>query len=160
VCGHFFDYGLDTELLMFNVRAATAEIFDGGNVKWSASTLKQIGRGVVGIFGALEETKNKKLYMQSFLTTQSEVLAALEKVSGKKFEVTQLRSGEYIKEKKKRLDQGGEDQAEVTEQLVAVLGITRANWTSEKEFANELLGLREEDVEEEVRRTYEKLIKA
>jgi len=160
VCGHFFDYGLDTELLMFNVRAATAEIFDGGNVKWSASTLKQIGRGVVGIFGALEETKNKKLYMQSFLTTQNEVLAALEKVSGKKFEVTQLRSGEYIKEKKKRLDQGGEDQAEVTEQLVAVLGITRANWTSEKEFANELLGLKDEDVEEEVRRTYEKLIKA
>jgi len=160
VCGHFFDYGLETELLMFNVRAATAEIFDGGNIKWSASTLKQIGKGVVGIFRALEATKNKKIYMQSFLTSQNEVLAALEQVSGKKFEVKQVRSEEYIREKKKRLDEGGEDKAEVTEQLVAVLGITRADWTGEKEFANELLGLREEDVEEEVRRTYEKMMKA
>jgi len=154
VCGHFFDYGLQTELLAFNVQEGTAEIFDGGDVKWSASTLSQIGKSVVGVLRKPEETKNKMLYMQSFCVSQNEVLSELEKVSGKKFEVKQLSSEEYIKGKKEAVDKGDSNS---TEQMVAVLGLTRADWTREKDFANELLGLKEEDLAEVVKKTYDAL---
>jgi len=154
VCGHFFDYGLQTELLAFNVPKATAEIFDGGDVKWSASTLAQIGKAVVGVLRKPEETRNKMLYMQSFCVSQNEVLAELEKVSGKKFKDEQLSSEEYIKGKKDAVDKGDRD---ATEQMVAVLGLTRANWTREKEFANDLLGLKEENLAEVVKKTYDAL---
>lgn len=154
VCGHFFDYGLQTELLAFNVPQRTAEIFDGGDAKWSASTLTQIGKAVVGVLRKPEETRNKMLYIQSFCVSQNEVLVELEKAAGGKFEVTQLSSEEYIKGKKVAVDQGDRD---ATEQMVAVLGLTRADWTSEKEFANELLGLKEEDLGEVVKKTYDAL---
>lgn len=154
VCGHFFDYGLQTELLAFNVPEATAEIFDGGDVKWSASTLAQIGKAVVGVLRKPGETRNKMLYMQSFCVSQNEVLAELEKVSGKKFKVVQLSSEEYIKGKKDAVNKGDRD---ATEQMVAVLGLTRANWTCEKNFANELLGLEEENLAEVVKKTYDAL---
>jgi hypothetical protein len=36
---------------------------------------------------------------------------------------------------------------------VALLGIQRSNWTGEATFANELLGLEEEDLEPAVRQT-------
>jgi len=154
VCGHFFDYGLQTELLAFNVPNGTAEIFDGGDVKWSASTLAQIGKAVVGVLRKPDETRNKMLYMQSFCVSQNEVLVELEKAAGRKFEVKQLSSEEYIKGKKEAVDKG---ESDATEQMVAVLGLTRADWRSEQDFANEMLGLKEEDLAEVVKKTYDAL---
>lgn len=151
VNGHFFEL---IDLLGFDVKKRKAEIFDGGDLKCSASTLAQIGKAVVGILRKPDETKNKMLYMQSFLITQNEVLAELEKISGQKFEVTQVDSKEYIKRKKQESDAGDK---EATEQLVGVLGTTRANWTGEKDFANELLGLKEEDLAMAVKKAYDEM---
>jgi hypothetical protein len=149
VSGHFFDYGLRTELLGLDVAGNKALLFDGGNDRWSTSTTAQIGRAVAAILlEKEEETANKMLLIQSFCVTQLEVVKAIEGLRGKKMNGQYIESGPYIKEKAKEADKG---DAEAMEELVAVLGIKRSNWTGDVLFANRLLGLKEENLEEVVR---------
>lgn len=150
VSGHFFDYGLRTELLGIEVEKNRALLFDGGRDRWSTSTVAQIGRAVAAILlEKEEETANKMLLIQSFCVTQLEVVSAIEGVKGKKMDSKCIDSEAYIKEKAKEADKG---DAEAVEELVAVLGITRSNWIGDELFANRLLGLKEENMEEVVRR--------
>lgn len=149
ITGHFFDYGLKTELLGINAEKGTALLFDGGKAEWSASTVWQIGKAVAGIVEKEEETANQLLLVESFRVTQLDVIKAIESLPGrKKFSTTIVESEEYIKEKRAEADKG---DAEAVEELVAILGILRSNWKGDKAFANELLGLKEENMDEVVK---------
>lgn len=150
ITGHFFDYGLRTELLGFDLEKGKAMIFDGGGDRWSTSTVGQIGRAVAAVLEKDDEsTANRILLVQSFCVTQLEVLEAIESVRGSKSKLTrkEVRSKEYIEEKGREVEKG---DLESVEELVAVLGIKRANWKGKEEFANELLGLEEENLEDVV----------
>ena len=149
VCGHFFDWGLENGMLRFWLKEHRAELFDDGNVKWSASTLKCIGAAVASILKNEDVTKNKMLYIQSFCVSQREVLDALQKVSDTQWSVSHVRSEDFTKHKKAEADAG---DAEAIEELVSVLGITRANW--EGKLANDLLKLKAEDLQTVVSEVY------
>ncbi|MCJ1399774.1 hypothetical protein MMC11_002977 [Xylographa trunciseda] len=152
VCGHFFDYGLKSGLLQFDVKKRQVQIFDGGDIKWSATTLDTIGTAVMRILQKEDETKNRMLYIQSFCTTQNEVLRSLEKITGQKWHVEHVKSEEYINEVK-REQKGDLYSAEATEKLVSVVGIIGANWEGKDDFANTLLGLDGEDLDQVIRKT-------
>lgn len=149
--GHFFDWGLTSELLGFDVPKRRGIMFDGGKRHhWSASTTAQIGRAVVGVFDNLEKgTANRVLLVQSFRITQQEVLEILNELlpsSGKgKLEVKDVESRGYVKD---RIDGAAKGEYDATEEMVAVLGITRSDWKGDKALANERLGLEEEDLRE------------
>ena len=145
ITGHFFDYGLRTELLGFDLDNGTVLLFDGGKDKWSTSTVAQIGRAVAAVLEREDEsTANRILLVQSFCVTQLEVLHAIESVKGvTKLKRMEIGSREYVKEKSQEADKGN---TEAVEELVGVLGIKRANWDGEEEYANELLGLKEESL--------------
>jgi nucleoside-diphosphate-sugar epimerase len=148
VTGHFFDYGLTGGLLKFDVRARRAYILDGGNIKFSASNLDFIGKAVIKILEKPKETENKLLYVHSHYVTQLEVLEALEKVTGDKFERIDQDSEEELKVvRPKMLDGDGEAREEV----VAVWGVVASDWKEKEGFANTLLGLQEESLEETIR---------
>lgn len=151
VCGHFFDYGIKSGLLGYDVSARKARIFDGGDIKFSASTLAKIGKAVVAVLEREEETRNRMLYMQSFCVTQNEVLKILEAASGGKWEVEDVKSVEYIGNEKNVLDEDPKN-AEATENMVGVLGVVDANWEGKGDFANGLLKLGEEDLERVVKK--------
>lgn len=151
VCGHFFDYGLESGLLAFDIAARKATVFDGGDIKFSASTLGFIGRATAEILTHREnETRNKMLYIQSFATTQNEVLGLLEKYTEQKWTVEQVDSEKYIDTQKKKLNENSGDH-DIIESLVSVEGIVNANWTAKENFANGLLGLQQEDLEGVIR---------
>jgi uncharacterized protein YbjT (DUF2867 family) len=148
VTGHFFDYGLTGGLLKFDVRARKAYVLDGGNIKFSASNLDFIGKAVISILEKPKETENKLLYVHSHYVTQLEVLQALEKVTGDKFERIDQDSEEELKVvRPKMLDGDGEAREEV----VAVWGVVASDWKEKEGFANTLLGLQEESLEETIR---------
>jgi putative NADH-flavin reductase len=100
VTAHFFDWGLKTGLLKVNIAERKALIFDDGDVKWSATTLRTIGLAVVRILRKLEETKNRMLYIQSFSTSQNELMRSIGRVSGKDWQLKHVSSEEFIKQKK------------------------------------------------------------
>lgn len=167
VNGHFFDWGLRENFLHFDLAARTAGIIDDGAARSSQATLAQIARATVRVLQRPEETKNKMLFIQSFCVSQNEVLAALERAMGvsgegsneeeekkKKWEVTRYDSEAFIREKKALAD-GGDLQA--VEDLVFVLGAIDGNWEGKPDFAMELLGLEEEDLDEVVQKVVDEL---
>jgi uncharacterized protein YbjT (DUF2867 family) len=149
ITGHFFDWGLPKELLCFDVKQRKAYIMDGGDIKFSASNLDFIARGVVSILQNPEETKNRVLYVHQFYVTQNELLAVLEKVTGATWEKVDRSSEEEIKVIRPKMLAGS---AEAYEEIVAVWGVVASDWKNKADFANELLGLKEENAEHTVRR--------
>jgi hypothetical protein len=94
------------------------------------------------------------LYVHSHYVTQLEVLAALEKVTGDKFErIDQDSRKELDAVRPKMLDGDGE----ATEEVVAVWGVVASDWKEKEGFANELLGLKEDDLDEVVGRVVAEL---
>jgi nucleoside-diphosphate-sugar epimerase len=149
VCGHFFDYGLKSGLLLFDIEARKVRILDGGEIKWSATTIETIATAVVRVLQKEDETKNRMLYIQSFCVTQNEVLKSLERVTGQSWQVENVDSEDYIREARVRLDQR---DPKAQEDLVSALGIVDANWEGKDDFANSLLGLKTEDLDQVVRK--------
>ncbi|KAK3216289.1 hypothetical protein GRF29_8g2883523 [Pseudopithomyces chartarum] len=146
VPAHFFDWGLGNLLLCFDVPKRKAYIQDGGDIKFSVSNLPFIADAVVKVFEKPEETANKLLYIQSFRVTQNEVLSALEKVTGDKFEIVHQKSEERLKELRPLMLKGDHD---ATEETVGIWGLVASDW--EGRVANKLLGLEEENLEETIR---------
>ncbi|KAK7736632.1 hypothetical protein SLS53_006835 [Cytospora paraplurivora] len=147
VNGHFFDWGLREDFLHFYLKTKRAEIMDDGDKKSSQATLAQIARATVRILQRPEVTKNRMLFIQSFCVSQNEVLRSLEKATGAKWETKRFDSEDYIREKKALADQGDLD---AIEDLVFVLGAINGNWEEKPDFAMELLGLENEDLDEVV----------
>ncbi|KAH9876187.1 hypothetical protein J1614_004066 [Plenodomus biglobosus] len=149
VTGHFFDYGLTCGLLKFDVKGRKAYIQDGGNIKFSGSNLDFIGKAVLKILEKPEETANKLLYVHSNYVTQLELLAALEKATGERFERIDQSSKEELDIARPKMLKGDVEAREV---VVAVWGVVASNWKDKEGFANTLLGLEEDDLDETIAR--------
>lgn len=151
VTGHFFDWGLTENFLHYDLNIGTADILDDGEVMFSTSTLPRIGEATAKILMKPDETANKILYIQSFCVNQFDVLEALMRASGQNFTTSFLTSEDYINQEKKKTS------AEATENVVFALGVVNANWEKKENFANDLLGLPAESIDEVVKRVYTSL---
>lgn len=149
VTGHFFDWGLGNGLLKFDVRARKAYLQDGGDIKFSASNLDFIAKAVIKTLEKEDETKNKMLYVHGHYVTQNEVLASLEKATGEKFERISEDSKKVLAEARPKMLDGDHD---AREEIVAVHGVVASDWSKKEGFANQLLGLDEEDLDEVIKR--------
>lgn len=143
ITGHFFDYGLKSGLLAMDVNKHTAEVFDGGNYKFAASTLKDIGIATARILQHANDPrlKNKLVYTQSVQTTQNELVAVVQEVQNQQYEVKKVSSDDFIRDKKAYLKEHPGDH-DTTEDLVAVGGIINTNWdTKGDRYVNDLLNM-------------------
>lgn len=155
VNGHFFDWGLREDFLHFDLAARRADIIDDGDRRSSQATLAQIAQATVRILQRPEETRNRMLFIQSFCVSQNEVLRSLEKaMGGDKWEVQRFDSEDFIREKKALADKGDLD---AIEDLVFVLGAINGNWEEKPDFAMDLLGLENEDLDDVVQRVVDEL---
>lgn len=145
VCGHFFDYGLRSGLLHFDLDKKVAQTLDGGNVKASASTLARVAEATVKVLQKPEQTKNRPLYVQSFCLTQLELLSALEKATDSKWTTEDLDSKSFLAKEKAKVDAG--DHAAI-EEVVFVIGQLEADWRNKEDFAMDLLGLEDENLDD------------
>ncbi|KAL6835502.1 NmrA-like family domain-containing protein [Trichoderma camerunense] len=112
--GFFFDFGLTFDLLEFDLRQKTAVIWDDGNSRSSMSTFKTIAQAIIQIFAdptSREEAKNQYIRIATVTTTQNEILQALERVSGTKFQVTRIETAEGKRLGDQHLAPGDKDLA-------------------------------------------------
>ncbi|RDI79116.1 hypothetical protein Vi05172_g10934 [Venturia inaequalis] len=153
VCGHFFDY--DPLWLHIDVGNRKADILDEGDVPASASTMATIGLAVARILGKAddERTRNRTLFIQSFCKTQMDVIRAFERATGDRFELKRIDGMEFARERREEMRTG--DVKAATEDVVWVLGAYEADWRQREGFANELLGLEEESLDDICKRIVE-----
>ncbi|KAI8161154.1 Isoflavone reductase-like protein IRL [Colletotrichum sp. SAR 10_65] len=153
VSGAMFDWGLAIHGFGgWNVAARTVTIYDGGDIPFDATNLDQVGRAISKSLKNPELTKNQYVYVNSFTITQNQVLRALEKVTGEKFDI----SHGSVEE----LWQTGAAQVRDGQPLGA-LGLIAgavygkgglAQYSAKRGLWNEKLGLPEEDLEEFLKR--------
>jgi putative NADH-flavin reductase len=144
VCGHFFDWGLHDGFMHVDIPRRRAEYLDQGTYRASASTLHRVAEAAVRVLERDEVTGNRVIYVQSFCVTQAEVVAALERVTGKSWSVSHLDSAAFLEEQKEALASGSKM---AVEELVFYLGTVDANWEERDGFGMKLLGLDDEDLD-------------
>jgi putative NADH-flavin reductase len=154
VTGHFFDFGLESGLLLMYVKEKKVTMIDEGEIMWSASTLERVGEAVVAVLGREDATRNRMLYVQSFCVSQKQVVDICEMVQGGKWEVEDVTREDFISKNKERMNRNPADH-DARENLVGVVGIIDGDWRKKDGFANEMLGLKEENLEDVVRKVLE-----
>jgi len=156
ITGGFFDWGLKIGILGYNLSTTTALIYDSGDAKFSMTNLATIGAAIAAILHKPEQTANKYIPISSFSTSQNEILAALEKSTGKKWTIERTTAAQSILTGQEKLSRGDFSGAlDIIKGIVTGGPVTGADLGASKELANELLGLPQETVAESV----EKVVK-
>jgi hypothetical protein len=125
-------------------------------VPFSSTNLRVIAKSIVKILtdpNAYEDSKNKYVYLASHTTTQAEILAAAEKATGKKFEVTKLDGQKVLAESKEALGKG---DFSVIRNLIQAVAFAKINGDNLSDFRglgifNEKHGIKDVSLEEDVK---------
>lgn len=167
--GGFFDWVFQYPGLMgWNLPERKVTIFDGGDIEYEVTNVDQIGRAVANSLlpQYIEQTTNVYVYINSFTVSQNRVLSELERLTGNKFEVTNItledlsRAGmEKLKSKDAFESQGGGQYAPGSVEVITALihgygGFN--NFSKTQGLWNKRLGLPVEDLKE----TLERVIQA
>jgi hypothetical protein len=108
ITGLFFDWGFKRGTIV-DAKAGTATVWDDGETPFSTTNLSLIGQTLVKLLtdsAAYEDSENKYIYLASHTITQNEVIAAAEKATGKRFEVTKVDGTQRVAEGKEKLSKG------------------------------------------------------
>ncbi|KAJ5773346.1 hypothetical protein N7457_008242 [Penicillium paradoxum] len=74
ITGPFLDWGIERGTVL-KVAGPVVPLYDGGDRRFSSTTLRGVGKGVVGILNNLEATKNSTVYVNEARLTQKELIA-------------------------------------------------------------------------------------
>ena len=114
---------------------------------FAVSTVSTIGKAVAAILSKPAETANKELYIASFITTQNEILAALEKATGKKYNITKTTTSETFGQGHIKMDKGESAEGFRDVLRVSTYGKGHGNdFGGNATLSNDLLGLPKEDL--------------
>lgn len=148
--GAFFDWGLKVGFLGFDLANRKANIFDGGHAQFHVTNVATIGQAVVATLSTpdrFERTKNQYVRVASHKLSQLEILAALERVTGKTWTVTDMDSEPLVKDAREKLASGA-GGFEDAYALVRALFFSKVSLgLLGDDLWNEELGLPEEDLD-------------
>lgn len=152
--GQFFDWGVGSGWLDFQLEKKRVTIYDSGDKKWSTTNIETVGTAVVKVLLNPEETKNMPVFVASFTVSQSQVLDALEKATGVAWEVRKMSSAAALEKAKKLEDR--EESASLKLRVLMLLYADDkdrgANFEKDGLLSNDLLGLPAEDLSETIAR--------
>lgn len=137
-----------------NLKTHTATVWDDGNKRFTLTNEKQVGQAVVSVLQRPQETQNQYLYVASVETSQNEVLAALEDATNTKWTINKVTTREQIDEAMQKLGAGDFSGAFtlVRASVFSNVPELHSNYAKDESLANDILGLKLEDVESVVRR--------
>ncbi|KAL8776640.1 MAG: hypothetical protein Q9213_008191 [Squamulea squamosa] len=143
ISGAFFDWGLHTGFLGFDLKTHTATIYDNGDAALNGTKLSDVAQSVVAILSKPEETANKFVFIQNIKANQNEILAALEKSTGKSWTVTKRSATEARQTGGEKLSKG--DMSGIPDMIVGGIysGEPAADYAATRGLDNDLLGLKE-----------------
>ncbi|KAL1847891.1 hypothetical protein Plec18167_004855 [Paecilomyces lecythidis] len=145
--GPFFDWGLKVGFLGYNIPEASATLFSAyKDVPFSTSTLEFIGRAIAQALSPsiAPKTANQRLRVRSFTTTQTQILAALEKASGKKWTVQETDLDARVKDAQDKLAKS--DFSGVGTLITGAVVDPKAGNNFDYNPSNDLLELPTEDI--------------
>jgi hypothetical protein len=143
-----------------NIASHTANIWDGGHHKLSFTTLPWAAKAVAEILLRPDQTKNKVLPVRAFEASQNNIVNALERIQGVKYDLTQVIGKEKIADAKKTWAESKNGGAAL---VLVKAGFLLDGYGSDfvgegiVEVANNMLGLEELRLEDVVREAVSKV---
>jgi hypothetical protein len=136
--GPFLDWGIENGFLL-NL-SGPAILYDGGDRRFSTTTLSGIGKGVVGIINNLEATKNSPVYISEARVTQNELL----ELSGKSLETKVVHTTDLEQEAYAELAKPNPDPALFVMKFIlrGVFGEGHGSLFDSEKLSNDLFGLK------------------
>ncbi|KAH6644859.1 hypothetical protein C7974DRAFT_440467 [Boeremia exigua] len=153
ITGVWLDWALTSGLFAFDVQNKVARVVDRGATAFTGTLLAKVAKAVLAILDRPQETRNRYVYISSFTTTQNEVLAAFERVDGRKWSVVHENSEDILATGRKMVQQGDYGG---TMHLVRYIVTNKAGLglSPREKLWDERLGLEEDDLEQMVRDIY------
>ncbi|BCR90130.1 aromatic alcohol reductase [Aspergillus chevalieri] len=139
ITGPFLDWGLKTKFIL-NHEGPEVELYDGGDQKFSATTLAGIGQAVSGIIRNLEATRNQAVYVREANVSQKGLL----ELSGKQLATRTVSTAELEKEAYDELGKPNPNPAVFGFNFLrrAIFGEGFGGLVPAEELSNDLLGVR------------------
>lgn len=106
ITGAFFDMSLRDGFLGFHRSKKTATIYDDGKAVFSTTNLHQVGITLIRSLEKAELTKNQFVYVNSFQTSQKEILDLVERVTGEKWTVNHQTTAKLLEDGRARFQKG------------------------------------------------------
>ncbi|KAI9659032.1 MAG: hypothetical protein M1821_001992 [Bathelium mastoideum] len=151
-CGMWISWSMQHKFLGLRPAEKHMIFWDDGKGLFSATTLDNTVRAVINsLLLPSERTANRSLFIQDFATSQAELLAAIEKISGEKWSVETVDSEAIIHDANKRLAEGDKSATWVLIETGFVTGRYGGNLAEEGPIENELLDLQPVSLEDVVR---------
>ncbi|KAI9705602.1 MAG: hypothetical protein M1836_006358 [Candelina mexicana] len=102
----FLDWGMEVNFIANVKGEGKVEIYDGGESKFSATTLAGVGKAVVGILSNEAETRNRRLRVHEAVVSQNQLHSIAKKVGGKSGEVEVIKTEDLEKFGYEQLQKG------------------------------------------------------
>lgn len=153
--GLFLDWGLKVGFIVDPLKR-TATLYNGGDSPFSATSLADVAKAVVGVIQNQGKTANRLLYIQSTVTTQNQLIQYAKDKDGKPWSVKNKDTKEVMQESLAELDRGN-DQAAMDGFCVVATWDPNYGGNFSSHLDNELLGLQMLD-EAGVRRVVERFL--
>ncbi|KAF7712154.1 Uncharacterized protein PECH_006576, partial [Penicillium ucsense] len=136
--GPFLDWGIEVNFFI-NLKGPSTEIYNGGDVPVSSTTVAGVGQAVVGVLKHLEETKNRCVFASNTTFSQNKLL----ELSGNadKVKRVDVKAEDLLKRADEALKQSSPDfkTAFVSQILYAIFAGKFGNHYTKTD--NELLGV-------------------
>jgi hypothetical protein len=142
-CGMWLKWSIEHSFLGIDFAGQKFKVWDHGEGYFSCTLLEDTASAVVAALKKPEKTANQLLYISNFATTQNELFALIEELSGKKFERSYVKTDEIVADAHQRIAQGDLGAIYTTIETGFVTGRYSGHLEKEGPLANDLLGVPE-----------------
>ncbi|KAL4811351.1 hypothetical protein BDV18DRAFT_155956 [Aspergillus unguis] len=141
--GLFLDWCLEQGLIL-DLKAHKATLYDGGEVRFSATLLQDIVRAVVGVIENQSMTRNRVVYVHSAAVTQRQLMGYAREKDGEEWDVVEKSTEEVRRESYDLLNKGGKDDVDAAMLGFSIVGCfdPRYGCDFSGHLDNELLGVK------------------
>jgi len=150
--GLFLDWGLNVGFII-DPAHHTATLYNGGDVLFSATTLADVAKAVVGVIEKQDETKNRLVYIQSAAVTQNHLISYAREEGGQDWTLATRDLEDVLKDSHVELERG-EMQAAMDGYCKVAMWDTKYGGNFSSHLDNDLLGI-EMLTEAELRAVFE-----
>jgi nucleoside-diphosphate-sugar epimerase len=153
--GMFLDWGLEMGVIVDPARHA-AILYNGGDIPFSATTLADVAKAVIGVISNQEQTANRLVYVHSALVTQNQLVQCAKREDKIEWDILEKTTEAVKLDSFKELEKGDTADIEAAMLGFCVTAMFDAQYGCDfsSKLDNELLGVREMN-EVEIRRLVE-----
>ncbi|KAJ5856456.1 uncharacterized protein N7529_010400 [Penicillium soppii] len=139
ITGPFLDWGIEKGFIL-DTSGPVVTLYDGGEQRFSTTTLNGVGKGVVGIINNLDSTKNIPVYVEEARVSQKDLL----RLSGSKIDTQIVQTVDLEKGAFEELGKPSPNPAVFATKFIlrSIFGEGFGSLFDPKKLSNDLFGLK------------------